>query len=55
MLQVKVFDAMTQKSFEQKINTFLLENQGKITVRDIKFSVPGAYCALIIFESSDPL
>ena len=40
MTQIKLFNAKTPKieDMENKVNDFLAENDGKITVRDIKYT-----------------
>ena len=40
MTQIKLFNARTPKieEMEKKVNDFLAENDGKITVRDIKYT-----------------
>lgn len=40
MTQIKLFNARTPKieEMEKKVNDFLAENDGKITIRDIKYT-----------------
>ena len=63
MTQIKFFIDKTpdMESFEKKVNDFLKENEGKIVVRDIKYSAESSnpnnsvwknWTAMVIFETN---
>lgn len=63
MTQIKLFMDKTpdMESFEKKVNDFLKENEGKIQVRDIKYTAEPVnaqnskhknWTALVIYETS---
>ena len=63
MTQIKLFMDKTpdMESFEKKVNDFLKENDGKIQVRDIKFTAESPntnspswkiWTAMVIYETS---
>ena len=62
MTQIKIFVDRTSEmeSFEMKVNDFLKENEGKIQVRDIKYTAESPnpnnpvwknWTALVIYET----
>lgn len=49
-MKIKLFCAINEKTFEDKVNSFLLENKDKIEVEEIQWKCFFYHYAMIVYK-----